>query len=116
MLLFVYMLKNLSNEEQVVVIHARTVLTLAEKVTLHLKQKQNPHMVKMNMSHPNPMLCTCLSSCLSAQWLESIEVMKSALQQRMLDLESEKVKVPCWCCSMLTVAGHLPEPWDCAAC
>ncbi|TWW82332.1 Janus kinase and microtubule-interacting protein 3 [Takifugu flavidus] len=45
---------NLSNEEQVVVIHARTVLTLAEK------------------------------------WLESIEVMKSALQQKMLDLESEK--------------------------
>ncbi|XP_075891351.1 janus kinase and microtubule-interacting protein 3 isoform X4 [Nelusetta ayraudi] len=45
---------NLSNEEQVVVIHARTVLTLAEK------------------------------------WLESIEVTKSSLQQRMLDLESEK--------------------------
>uniref|UniRef100_A0A8P4GTE9 Janus kinase and microtubule-interacting protein C-terminal domain-containing protein n=1 Tax=Dicentrarchus labrax TaxID=13489 RepID=A0A8P4GTE9_DICLA len=47
---------NLSNEEQVVVIHARTVLTLAEK------------------------------------WLESIEVTKSALQQKMLDIESEKVK------------------------
>ncbi|XP_039869993.1 janus kinase and microtubule-interacting protein 3 isoform X8 [Simochromis diagramma] len=45
---------NLSNEEQVVVIHARTVLTLAEK------------------------------------WLESIEVTKSALQQKMLDIESEK--------------------------
>ncbi|KAF7648074.1 hypothetical protein LDENG_00162490 [Lucifuga dentata] len=45
---------NLSNEEQVVVIHARTVLTLAEK------------------------------------WLESIEVLKSALQQKMLDIESEK--------------------------
>ncbi|XP_062298567.1 janus kinase and microtubule-interacting protein 3 isoform X4 [Scomber scombrus] len=45
---------NLSNEEQVVVIHARTVLTLAEK------------------------------------WLESIEVTKSALQQRMLDIASEK--------------------------
>lgn len=30
---------------------------------------------------------------LSAQWLESIEVMKSALQQKMLDLESEKVNV-----------------------
>uniref|UniRef100_A0A3Q0T0Y2 Janus kinase and microtubule interacting protein 3 n=1 Tax=Amphilophus citrinellus TaxID=61819 RepID=A0A3Q0T0Y2_AMPCI len=45
---------NLSNEEQVVVIHARTVLTLAEK------------------------------------WLESIEVKKSALQQKMLDIESEK--------------------------
>lgn len=27
------LLQNLSNEEQVVVIHARTVLTLAEKVT-----------------------------------------------------------------------------------
>ncbi|XP_051927635.1 janus kinase and microtubule-interacting protein 3 isoform X2 [Hippocampus zosterae] len=45
---------NLTNEEQVVVIHARTVLTLAEK------------------------------------WLESIEVTKSALQQKMLDIESEK--------------------------
>ncbi|XP_042253008.1 janus kinase and microtubule-interacting protein 3 isoform X5 [Thunnus maccoyii] len=46
---------NLSNEEQVVVIHARTVLTLAEK------------------------------------WLESIEVTKSALQQKMLDIASEKI-------------------------
>ncbi|XP_028825522.1 janus kinase and microtubule-interacting protein 3 isoform X11 [Denticeps clupeoides] len=45
---------NLSNEEQVVVIHARTVLTLAEK------------------------------------WLEQIEVTKSALQQKMLDIENEK--------------------------
>ncbi|XP_034049094.1 janus kinase and microtubule-interacting protein 3 isoform X1 [Thalassophryne amazonica] len=45
---------NLSNEEQVVVIHARTVLTLAEK------------------------------------WLESIEMMKSSLEQKMLDIESEK--------------------------
>ncbi|KAM8889193.1 janus kinase and microtubule-interacting protein 3 isoform 3-T7 [Synchiropus picturatus] len=45
---------NLSNEEQVVVIHARTVLTLAEK------------------------------------WLESVEVTKSSLQQKMLDIESEK--------------------------
>ncbi|XP_074484387.1 janus kinase and microtubule-interacting protein 3 isoform X3 [Sebastes fasciatus] len=45
---------NLSNDEQVVVIQARTVLTLAEK------------------------------------WLESIEVTKSALQQKMLDIESEK--------------------------
>ncbi|KAJ8404860.1 hypothetical protein AAFF_G00332470 [Aldrovandia affinis] len=45
---------NLSNEEQVVVIHARTVLTLAEK------------------------------------WLEQIEVTKSAVQQKMLDIESEK--------------------------
>ncbi|XP_036427938.1 janus kinase and microtubule-interacting protein 3 [Colossoma macropomum] len=45
---------NLSNEEQVAVIHARTVLALAEK------------------------------------WLEQIEVTKSALQQKMLDIESEK--------------------------
>ncbi|KAK5850344.1 hypothetical protein PBY51_001234 [Eleginops maclovinus] len=44
----------LSNEEQVVVIQARTVLTLAEK------------------------------------WLESIEVTKSSLQQKMLDIETEK--------------------------
>uniref|UniRef100_A0A9J8CF24 Janus kinase and microtubule interacting protein 3 n=1 Tax=Cyprinus carpio carpio TaxID=630221 RepID=A0A9J8CF24_CYPCA len=47
---------NLTNEEQVVVIHARTVLTLAEK------------------------------------WLEQIEVTKSALQQKMLDIESEKMQ------------------------
>ncbi|XP_051524080.1 janus kinase and microtubule-interacting protein 3-like [Myxocyprinus asiaticus] len=45
---------NLTNEEQVVVIHARTVLTLAEK------------------------------------WLEHIEVTKSGLHQKMLDIESEK--------------------------
>ncbi|XP_054913950.1 janus kinase and microtubule-interacting protein 3 isoform X5 [Poeciliopsis prolifica] len=45
---------NLSNDEQVTVIHARTVLTLAEK------------------------------------WLESIEVTKSTLQQKMLDIENEK--------------------------
>ncbi|XP_077482902.1 janus kinase and microtubule-interacting protein 3 isoform X3 [Stigmatopora argus] len=45
---------NLSHEEQVVVIHARTVLTLAEK------------------------------------WLESIQVTKTALRQKMLDIESEK--------------------------
>lgn len=38
-LLFVY--KNLSNEEQVVVIHARTVLTLAEKVTALPNRSQN---------------------------------------------------------------------------
>ncbi|XP_053889938.1 janus kinase and microtubule-interacting protein 3 isoform X2 [Malaclemys terrapin pileata] len=46
---------NLTNEEQVVVIQARTVLTLAEK------------------------------------WLQQIEVTESALQQKMLDLENEKV-------------------------
>ncbi|XP_058261451.1 janus kinase and microtubule-interacting protein 3 isoform X9 [Hemibagrus wyckioides] len=45
---------NLSNEEQVAIIHARTVLTLAEK------------------------------------WLEHIEVTKSALQQKMQDIECEK--------------------------
>ncbi|XP_051778944.1 janus kinase and microtubule-interacting protein 3 isoform X4 [Erpetoichthys calabaricus] len=45
---------NLTNEEQVVVIQARTILALAEK------------------------------------WLQQIEVTKSALQQKMLDLENEK--------------------------
>ncbi|XP_063078078.1 janus kinase and microtubule-interacting protein 3 [Engraulis encrasicolus] len=45
---------NLTNEEQVAVIHARTVLTLAEK------------------------------------WLEQIEVTKTHLQQKMLDIECEK--------------------------
>uniref|UniRef100_A0A452EW12 Janus kinase and microtubule interacting protein 3 n=1 Tax=Capra hircus TaxID=9925 RepID=A0A452EW12_CAPHI len=46
---------NLTNEEQVVVIQARTVLTLAEK------------------------------------WLQQIEETESALQRKMVDLESEKV-------------------------
>uniref|UniRef100_A0A8B9GYZ7 Janus kinase and microtubule interacting protein 3 n=1 Tax=Astyanax mexicanus TaxID=7994 RepID=A0A8B9GYZ7_ASTMX len=45
---------NLSNEEQVAIIHARTVLTLSEK------------------------------------WLEQVEVTKSAIQQKMMDIESEK--------------------------
>ncbi|XP_039626369.1 janus kinase and microtubule-interacting protein 3 isoform X13 [Polypterus senegalus] len=45
---------NLTNDEQVVVIQARTILALAEK------------------------------------WLQQIEVTKSALQQKMLDLENEK--------------------------
>ncbi|XP_036816044.1 janus kinase and microtubule-interacting protein 3 isoform X7 [Oncorhynchus mykiss] len=45
---------NLSNEEQVVAIHARTVLTLAER------------------------------------WLENIEVTKTALAQKRMDIESEK--------------------------
>ncbi|XP_060795045.1 janus kinase and microtubule-interacting protein 3 isoform X14 [Neoarius graeffei] len=51
---------NLSNEEQVAIIHARTVLTLAEKVRFVLS------------------------------WLEHIEVTKSALQQKMQDIENEK--------------------------
>lgn len=38
--------------------------------------------------HHAPIWFLCLSV---HQWLESIEVMKSALQQKMLDLESEKV-------------------------
>uniref|UniRef100_A0A8C7KN76 Janus kinase and microtubule interacting protein 3 n=1 Tax=Oncorhynchus kisutch TaxID=8019 RepID=A0A8C7KN76_ONCKI len=46
--------QNLSNEEQVVAIHARTVLTLAER------------------------------------WLENIEVTKTALAQKRMDIESEK--------------------------
>ncbi|XP_067101455.1 janus kinase and microtubule-interacting protein 3 isoform X13 [Osmerus mordax] len=62
---------NLTNDEQVVVIHARTVLTLAEKVA------------RGNMS-------PCQPSPLAHAWLESIEVTKSALQQKMLDIESEK--------------------------
>nr|XP_061807225.1 janus kinase and microtubule-interacting protein 3-like isoform X1 [Nerophis lumbriciformis] len=57
---------NLTNEEQVVVIHARTVLTLAEKVNRGGLMTLFP------------------------QWLESIEVTKSALRQKMLDIESEK--------------------------
>ncbi|XP_040847647.1 janus kinase and microtubule-interacting protein 3 isoform X10 [Ochotona curzoniae] len=62
---------NLTNEEQVVVIQARTVLTLAEKV----KWPQAP------------------SSRLSfyvAQWLQQIEETEMALQRKMVDLEQEK--------------------------
>ncbi|XP_041818236.1 janus kinase and microtubule-interacting protein 3 isoform X1 [Chelmon rostratus] len=66
---------NLSNEEQVVVIHARTVLTLAEKIHIFF---------------PCLSQSVSLSTCLSGQWLESIEMTKSALQQKMLDIESEK--------------------------
>ncbi|XP_076615741.1 janus kinase and microtubule-interacting protein 3 isoform X7 [Chaetodon auriga] len=64
---------NLSNEEQVVVIHARTVLTLAEK------------------------------------WLESIEMTKSALQQKMLDIESEKDGSPPQQYMWLPVIQRLPH-------
>ncbi|XP_062352003.1 janus kinase and microtubule-interacting protein 3 isoform X10 [Cinclus cinclus] len=67
---------NLTNEEQVVIIQARTVLTLAEKVTT---------------TTPAPQLA--LGSGLSSlppQWLQQIEVTESALQQKMLDLENEK--------------------------
>ncbi|XP_051958145.1 janus kinase and microtubule-interacting protein 3-like isoform X8 [Xyrauchen texanus] len=60
---------NLTNEEQVVVIHARTVLTLAEK------------------------------------WLEQIEVTKSGLHQKMLDIESEKEHFS-------TQKGYLDEELD----
>ncbi|XP_041426823.1 janus kinase and microtubule-interacting protein 3 isoform X2 [Xenopus laevis] len=49
-----FMVQNLTNEEQVIVIQARTVLNLAEK------------------------------------WLQQIEVTESALQQKMVDIESEK--------------------------
>ncbi|XP_049617910.1 janus kinase and microtubule-interacting protein 3-like [Syngnathus scovelli] len=63
---------NLTNEEQVVVIHARTLPTLAEKVTRTLS-----HSAYVTAAFP--------------QWLEYIKVTKSALQQKMLDIESEKV-------------------------
>ncbi|XP_061857007.1 janus kinase and microtubule-interacting protein 3 isoform X1 [Colius striatus] len=69
---------NLTNEEQVVVIQARTVLTLAEKLSTQgcclcaASARPNTH------------------SLLCAQWLQQIEVTESALQQKMLDLENEK--------------------------
>ncbi|VTJ70303.1 Hypothetical predicted protein [Marmota monax] len=70
--------KNLTNEEQVVVIQARTVLTLAEK------------------------------------WLQRIEETESALQRKMVDLESEKVggiSPATWPC--ITSQDWMPEaqPW-----
>ncbi|KAM7171159.1 janus kinase and microtubule-interacting protein 3 isoform 13-T13 [Macrochelys suwanniensis] len=60
---------NLTNEEQVVVIQARTVLTLAEKVKTYTSQ---------------------VSEIMLYKWLQQIEVTESALQQKMLDLENEK--------------------------
>lgn len=51
--LFVYTLKNLSNEEQVVVIHARTVLTLAEKVTALPNRPQDSGMVQVEICSMN---------------------------------------------------------------
>lgn len=49
------------------------------------------------MSLPATMtMCLSLSTYLSVQWLESIEMTKSALQQKMLDIESEKVKDVYW--------------------
>ncbi|XP_059388756.1 janus kinase and microtubule-interacting protein 3-like isoform X11 [Carassius carassius] len=76
---------NLTNEEQVVVIHARTVLTLAEKVCFFI------FIFFMFISF-------CFNDCFMflyfdlscLQWLEQIEVTKSTLQQKMLDIESEK--------------------------
>ncbi|XP_068254152.1 janus kinase and microtubule-interacting protein 3 isoform X10 [Nyctibius grandis] len=67
---------NLTNEEQVVVIQARTVLTLAEKVRTTWAASA--------LQAYAPALCFC------AQWLQQIEVTESALQQKMLDLENEK--------------------------
>uniref|UniRef100_A0A3Q3ERT7 Janus kinase and microtubule interacting protein 3 n=1 Tax=Labrus bergylta TaxID=56723 RepID=A0A3Q3ERT7_9LABR len=68
------------------------------------KTNNNSNAVDHNLGPPPPLcprpltLCTSLSvssclsiwTCLCAQWLESIEVTKSALQQKMLDIESEK--------------------------
>lgn len=51
--LLVYTLKNLSNEEQVVVIHARTVLTLAEKVTALPNRSQDSGMVQVEICSMN---------------------------------------------------------------
>lgn len=81
--------QNLTNEEQVVVIHARTVLTLAEKVCL------------FKIFFYFMLISCCFNDCFMflsfdfscVQWLEQIEVTKSALQQKMLDIESEKVNV-----------------------
>ncbi|KAM6186163.1 janus kinase and microtubule-interacting protein 3 isoform 1-T1 [Rhynchocyon petersi] len=65
---------NLTNEEQVVVIQARTVLTLAEKVT----------------GYRTASTCVHLAPSVCVQWLQQIEETESALQHKMADLESEK--------------------------
>ncbi|XP_065263439.1 janus kinase and microtubule-interacting protein 3 isoform X13 [Emys orbicularis] len=66
---------NLTNEEQVVVIQARTVLTLAEKVNTYTYTYTYTSLVSEIMLY---------------KWLQQIEVTESALQQKMLDLENEK--------------------------
>ncbi|XP_071466771.1 janus kinase and microtubule-interacting protein 3 isoform X2 [Marmota flaviventris] len=72
---------NLTNEEQVVVIQARTVLTLAEKVrcrnwgTAGLLPRESPLPGK---------------GLEGGGWLQRIEETESALQRKMVDLESEK--------------------------
>ncbi|XP_068817917.1 janus kinase and microtubule-interacting protein 3 isoform X10 [Capricornis sumatraensis] len=75
---------NLTNEEQVVVIQARTVLTLAEKVT-----------VGALGGGPGPFWLSSeemlfLGKGGSKGWLQQIEETESALQRKMVDLESEK--------------------------
>ncbi|XP_069316975.1 janus kinase and microtubule-interacting protein 3 isoform X10 [Eulemur rufifrons] len=65
---------NLTNEEQVVVIQARTVLTLAEKIQLDFAL-----MPALPRFPPK-----------GWKWLQQIEETESALQRKMVDLESEK--------------------------
>ncbi|KAM4838141.1 janus kinase and microtubule-interacting protein 3 isoform 2-T2 [Urocitellus parryii] len=72
---------NLTNEEQVVVIQARTVLTLAEKVRC-----RNWGMAGL-LPRENPLPGKGLEG---GGWLQRIEETESALQRKMVDLESEK--------------------------
>ncbi|KAI4530366.1 hypothetical protein MG293_019255 [Ovis ammon polii] len=85
---------NLTNEEQVVVIQARTVLTLAEKEEQEGRATAPGRLpgageagsadpgVTRGSRPPGPSVC--------AQWLQQIEEMELALQRKMVDLESEK--------------------------
>ncbi|XP_064125217.1 janus kinase and microtubule-interacting protein 3 isoform X13 [Loxodonta africana] len=70
---------NLTNDEQVVVIQARTVLTLAEKV-----------MVTMHTLHDGVTWGGSFQPPALGDWLQQIEETELALQRKMADLESEK--------------------------
>ncbi|XP_057591410.1 janus kinase and microtubule-interacting protein 3 isoform X15 [Hippopotamus amphibius kiboko] len=80
---------NLTNEEQVVVIQARTVLTLAEKV--------QPDLAPRPTLPPFPA---------KGRWLQQIEETELALQRKMVDLESEKELFS-------KQKGYLDEELDC---
>lgn len=66
------------------VIQARTVLTLAEKVQTN--SQQQPYVSEFPCC--NIKWCSPVELC---QWLESIEMTRSALNQTRLDIENEKV-------------------------
>ncbi|CAJ0923634.1 unnamed protein product [Ranitomeya imitator] len=75
----------LTNEEQVVVIQARTVLNLAEKVLVAHQPWDRKLPLAMDRSRERGE-----ERERRWMWLQQIEVTESALQQKMVDLENEK--------------------------